>query len=248
MSVDLVSAFEGAVMVVGASGGIGQALAQTLAMRQEVSTVWCTSRSTRSSFSHPKAKWISLNLEDELSLARAATQVAQADLPSMILVATGILHGQGVFPERALKEINAQALAKVLQVNTVGPALLAKHFVPLLPKDVPSVLAFLGARVGSVSDNRAGGWYAYRASKAALVMIVKTLSIELRRTHPLASALCLHPGTVRSPLSAPFVGPKSKRKCFSPQECAEKLISVLETVGPEQSGMHLDHAGLEILG
>lgn len=238
----------GRVVVVGASGGIGQALAQGLAAQEKVSSVLCTTRGRELSYEHSKISRLTVDFDDEASLGFAAKKLSESEPPSLIVVATGFLHDEEIFPERALKELNVQALTKLLAVNTVGPALLAKHFVPLLPKGSPSVLAFLGARVGSISDNRAGGWYSYRASKAALVMFVKTLSIELRRTHPLASTLCLHPGTVRSPLSAPFVGPNSKRKCFTPQECAEKLIGVLKTVGPAQSGLHLDYAGLEIEG
>lgn len=238
----------GRVLVVGASGGIGQAIAQELVSRDEVNTVLCSTRGQALGFQHPKARRISLDFDDPQSLVDAANLVAQEGPVSTIVVATGMLHDQHIFPERSLKELDAQALTRLLAVNTVGPALVAKHFVPTLAKDTPSTLAFLGARVGSIEDNRAGGWYSYRASKAALVMLVKTLSIELRRTHPRACALCLHPGTVRSSLSAPFVGPSSKRKCFTPEESAAKLVSVLSTVGPAQSGFHLDYAGVEIPG
>lgn len=242
------SCIQGQVLVVGASGGIGQALAQGMAERPQVSSVLCSTRGRALSFEHPKLRQITLDFDEESSLAQVASELSQAEPPSTIVVATGILHEEEIFPERSLKELDAEALCRLLFVNTVGPALIAKHFVPLLSKKRPSVIAFLGARVGSISDNRAGGWYSYRASKAALVMFVKTLSIELRRTHPLASALCLHPGTVRSALSAPFVGPSSKRKCFTPQECAAKLIEVMDRTSPAQSGLHLDYAGREIQG
>lgn len=246
MSVEQIPRISGNVLVVGASGGIGQAIALGLAAREEVGSVVCSTRGQALGFEHPKVSHIALDFDREESLAQAAA--ALASQPSLIVVATGMLHGPQIFPERALKELDAQAFSRLLFVNTVGPALLAKHFVPLLSKTSPSTLAFLGARVGSIADNRAGGWYSYRTSKAALVMFVKTLSIELRRTHPQACALCLHPGTVRSELSAPFVRPNSKRKTFSPEECAGKLLGVLDGVSPEQSGMHLDYAGIPIEG
>lgn len=242
------AALQGRVLVVGASGGIGEAIASGLAAKSSVTSVYGSSRGQALGFEHPKLKRVCIDFDDQQSLVDAASLIAQEGHLSCIVVATGMLHDQSIFPERSLKELDAQALSRVLAVNTIGPALLAKHFVPLLAKEGPSVLAFLGARIGSISDNRAGGWYSYRASKAALMMLVKTLSIELRRTHPQACAICLHPGTVRSSLSEPFVGASSRRKCFSPQESAQKLISVLHGLTPAQSGLHLDYAGLEIPG
>lgn len=238
--------FSGHAVVVGARGGIGSAIVQELQACPGMKSILCTARCPMESESGGKLSWMPMDLEDEASIQRVAQVASQRSPLSLVFVASGILHGDGFFPERALKEIQAKALERLLRVNTVGPALVAKHFVPLMPKRERGVFACLGARVGSIGDNRAGGWFAYRASKAALVMMVKTLSIELRRTHPELIALALHPGTVRSDLSAPFVGPNSKRVTFSSEQSAKMLLQVVSGALIEQSGSHLAYDGSSI--
>ncbi|OGS55210.1 MAG: short-chain dehydrogenase, partial [Erythrobacter sp. RIFCSPHIGHO2_12_FULL_63_10] len=162
-------------VVVGASGGIGRALSE--ALEKNGTEVVRLSRSAEGSGR--------IDLEDEASIAQAADSVSDGGHVDLVLVASGILAPDEIGPEKSWRGIDPAAMARVFAVNAIGPALVAKHFVPLLPKDRRSVFAVLGARVGSIGDNRLGGWYSYRASKAALAQIVRTLSIELARTHPL---------------------------------------------------------------
>ena len=169
------------------AGGIGQALAFQLADRGDVA-VW--SRTT------------GVDVTRDPDIVAAATALPE-DL-TRVFVTTGMLHDEVQRPERSLRELDADNLARSFLVNTIGPALVARHVLPRLPRDRPAVFAVLGARVGSIGDNRTGGWHGYRASKAALVMLVKTLSIELKRTHPQAICVALHPGTVDTAMSKPF--------------------------------------------
>lgn len=233
-------------LIVGASGGIGDAIVRRLLEGPKFDRIVCTGRRCEGGVKHQNVVWMKMDLQDESSIE----QVVQAFEPELrfelVVVATGILHQKGVFPERSFHEMSAASLNTVLQVNCIGPALVAKYFVPKLVENERSLFVCLGARIGSISDNRAGGWYAYRASKAALVMVLKTLAIELRRTHPKAIVAALHPGTVRSALSAPFVREGSRRVTFSAQESAAKLLSVIESLAPEHSGMHLAYDGRPI--
>lgn len=234
-------------LIIGASGGIGQAMLGVLLGEDSVVRVVATARDAQALAPHPKLQRLSLNLEEESSIKDAAQSLAESPRFSLIVVASGFLHDQEVFPERSYKEIKGASMAKLFAVNAVGPAMAARYLVPLLEPASRSVFACLGARVGSIEDNRAGGWFSYRASKAALVMIVKTLSIELARTRPKAIALTLHPGTVRTSLSSPFVGPKSKRPSFSPEHSANLLLRVMDQAQTEQSGEHLAYDGSRIL-
>ena len=164
-----------------------------------------------------------------------------------IIVATGILHSENFGPEKSIREINYSTMAKVMAVNTIGPALIGRYFIPLLRKDTKSVLAFLSARVGSISDNKLGGWYSYRASKTALNQIIKNFSIELKRTNPKAVVLGLQPGTVDSNLSEPFKKNVTKDKLFSPEHSRELLSGVIEKVTIEDSGNLIAYDGEIIL-
>lgn len=218
-------------VVVGASGGIGTALVDALRV-QGSETV---------ALSRPH-----VDLTDEDSIARAARAVAEGGPVDLVIVASGVLAAGGSKPEKSLREIDPATFAAVLAVNTIGPTLVAKHFVPLLPRDVPSTFAVLGARVGSISDNRLGGWYSYRASKAALAMAVRTLAIELARTHPEAVFAALHPGTVATDLSTPFVRGVPPEKLFTPEQSAGHLLSVLGQLRPADSGGHFAWNGSRI--
>jgi NAD(P)-dependent dehydrogenase (short-subunit alcohol dehydrogenase family) len=130
-------------------------------------------------------------------------------------------------------------MARLFAVNTIGPALIAKHMLPKLPRDRPAVFAVLSARVGSIGDNRLGGWHGYRASKAALNMLIANLAIEMRRTHPLAVIVALHPGTVATSLSEPFQAGVAADKLFSPETSATHLLNVIDRLSPEDSGSFL---------
>ena len=222
--------------VFGASGGIGGALVDRLNRDPAVDTVVALSRH-RPDNSDDSIPWIPFDLDSEETLQTASDRLKAGDGSlRLILVATGILHDErGVVPEKTIKSLTGTAMDRAFKINATGPALIAKHFAPLLSKDKKSILVFLSARVGSITDNEQGGWYSYRASKAALHMIVKTLSIELRRTHPRAICVAIHPGTVHTSLSRPFIAEKA-RTAMQPHDAAVYILNVI-------NGLELDHSG-----
>lgn len=177
-----------------------------------------------------------LDLTDEDSIRDAAARVAQAGTPRLLFVATGMLHEDGLMPEKGWRALDATALARSFAINSIGPALVAKHFLPLLPRAGRSVFAALSARVGSISDNRLGGWYGYRAAKAALNQLIRTLALELARSRPEAICVALHPGTVDSRLSQPFQRAVPQGRLFTPDHSAGRLLAVLDQLTPEDSG------------
>lgn len=226
----------GSAVVIGATGGVGRALVERIVGECGAGggfdTVWAASRSGALV---PGAQALSVDLEDEASLVRAAERIGQGPAPTLIMVATGVLH-DGRQPERSLRQIEADHLMRDYRINAVGPALVAKHLLPLTPRDRRAVFAALSARVGSIGDNRLGGWHAYRASKAGLNMILKTLAIEMARTHPLAVIAGLHPGTVATDLSAPFQKGVTPARLLTPEQAAERLMAVVEGLTPSDSG------------
>ena len=152
-------------------------------------------------------------------------------------MASGILHDdEALRPEKTWRALDGAALERVYRINAVGPALVAKHFLPLLARDRKSVFAALSARVGSISDNHLGGWHAYRASKAALNMLLRTFAIELARRNPRAICVGLHPGTVDTGLSAPFQANVPEGKLFTPDFAAARLLEVVDRLKPDDSG------------
>jgi NAD(P)-dependent dehydrogenase (short-subunit alcohol dehydrogenase family) len=218
--------------VFGASGGIGAALAHQLLASGAYSRVWAGSRS---GVEIAGAESFRFDLADEASIAQACADFGQLDL---VIVATGLLQDEvaGIRPEKSFRALDAAAMAQVYAVNTIGPALIAKHSLPLLPKERRGVFAAISARVGSIGDNRLGGWHAYRASKAALNMLIANFAIELARTKPQALAVGLHPGTVDTGLSAPFQKGVPEAKLFTPDYSASALLSVIDTLTPKDSG------------
>ena len=186
------------------------------------------------------------DLKDEDSIARAADAMRD-DPPEWVIIATGVLTlADGTGPERTLKRLDAGAMAEVLAVNTIGPALIAKHMLPLMPRDRRFVFAALSARVGSISDNGLGGWHSYRASKAALNMLLKNFALEMARTHPHGVVAGLHPGTVDSALSEPFQSGLPEGQLTEPAVAAENLLSVLAGLEPKDSGTVFDFAGTRV--
>ena len=159
----------------------------------------------------------------------------------LIIDASGILHGDGLSPEKSWRDLDATQMTRAFAVNAIGPALLMKHFLPLLPRQGRSVFATLSARVGSIGDNRLGGWYSYRASKAALNQFVRTAAIELGRRQPAALCVALHPGTVTTSLSSPFV--KAGLDVQTPDQAAGRLLDVIDRLPPGSSGGFFDHRG-----
>ena len=187
---------------------------------------------------------ISLDVTDENSIASAAAHVAEyVDCLHLLINVAGVLHGKHMQPERRLEQIDADALALSFAVNATGPALVAKHFHPLLAHDERAVLASISARVGSIADNRLGGWYGYRASKAAQNMMTKTLSIELARRAPNVICVALHPGTVDTDLSKPFQRSVPADELFSPKLAAAQLLTVIDSLTTDDSGSFFDWQG-----
>lgn len=220
--------------VFGASGGIGRALAEALAARENVGEVHAGSRSGHSP-AGGKLRPFALDLTDEGSIAAACAGIGGP--LDMVLIATGRLtRADGTGPEKSYRALSAEGMAELFAVNTIGPALIAKHALPLLRRDGRAVFAAISARVGSISDNRLGGWHAYRASKAALNMLVKNLALELARTHSQAIAVTLHPGTVDTALSQPFQRGVAEGKLFTPAFSAGALLGVLDGLTPADSG------------
>lgn len=224
------------VVVIGASGGIGTALVKILAEHPRIANVYAFSRSPCAVVS-PKVVHGEMDVLDEDSIERCA-DLASADAPvDIVIVATGILwSGEALKPEKNMRELDAEKLGQVFAVNTFGPAVVAKHFLPKLRKRSKTVFAALSARVGSIGDNRLGGWYAYRASKAALNMLLKTLSIEQARLWPQSIVIGLHPGTVDTGLSGPYSRRTPPDKLFPPATSAGHLLDVIDAARVTDSG------------
>ena len=224
-------------VVVGASGGIGAALVDALVEEGGFDTVHRFSRSARGDDR--------LDFDDEASIAAAARRVA-ANPPALVLVATGLLHEGGHLPEKAMRDLDAAWLARQFAVNAIGPALVAKHFLPVMPKTGRCVFAALSARVGSIGDNKLGGWYGYRAAKAALNQLIRTAAIEERRRNDRSIVVCLHPGTVDTPLSQPFQANVRPDQLFTPARAAVQLLDVIDGLKAPDSGKVFDWEGKEV--
>lgn len=225
--------------VFGATGGIGKALADIIAAEGEYDRVLRFGRSL-SGERH-------FDLTDESTLAAAAKHIAAADGSlELVIVATGLLHDKECGPEKAMRDLEADWLQHNFAINAIGPALLAKHILPIMPRERRATFAALSARVGSISDNRLGGWYGYRAAKAALNQLIRTLAIEWRRTHKRSIAVALHPGTVDTALSAPFQGNVPPGQLFDAERAAGQLLDVLDGLKPADSGKILAWDGAEI--
>ena len=223
----------GSAVVIGAAGGIGSALVDRLCADPAFDRVFACSRKPTG---RTDAAAVHLDLALEDTIAAAAARVAGTGPVALVIVATGFLHDGGHQPEKTFKRLDAAFLAKTFQINAIGPALVAKHFLPLLPRQGRAVFAALSARVGSISDNELGGWYGYRASKAALNMLIRTAAIELARTHEEAICVGLHPGTVATGLSGPFQASVPAQRLFAPEAAAGHLLRVLDGLQPEASG------------
>jgi NAD(P)-dependent dehydrogenase (short-subunit alcohol dehydrogenase family) len=225
----------GIAVVIGASGGIGEALAAQLAASNSFSRVLGYSRSSD----------VALDLTLPLTIEAVAVDVERdgRDL-RLVINATGVLESEECVAEKTFRQLDAAEMARAFAINTIGPALLMKHLLPLLPRSGKSVFANLSARVGSIGDNRLGGWYSYRASKAALNQIVHTAAIELARSRPDALCVAIHPGTVATRLSQRFA--KSGLDIQSPETAAMRILSVLDTMPANASGGFFDQHGRPI--
>ncbi|MEP6019706.1 MAG: SDR family NAD(P)-dependent oxidoreductase [Paracoccaceae bacterium] len=215
------------VLIIGASGGIGSALARSY--RDKGDTVRTLSRRDDG-----------LDITNQDSVAQSLDGLGAFD---RVIIATGALEINEATPEKSIKSINADAMADQFTLNAIGPALVLSHAHTLLARDRPSVCAVLSARVGSIGDNRLGGWISYRAAKAALNQIVCTSAIELRRSHKQAALVALHPGTVATRFTEKYVG---RHPAVSPEVAAQNMISVLDNLQPADTGRFLDYAGKDI--
>lgn len=242
-------------LVAGASRGIGLAFVRQLAMSGKARRVWAACRDPESAAELGRLaqgseviRLLRLDLTDEASLAAAARNVMAERAPlELVINCAGVLHEEdGLQPERRLADVRADWLLRAFAVNGAGPLLLAKHFEPLLPRRERAVFASLSARVGSIGDNRLGGWYAYRGSKAAQNMFIKTLSIELARRARGAICIALHPGTTETELSRPFRSGVPADKLFSADYAVGQMLRVIDTLRKEDTGRFFAWNGDEI--
>ena len=232
----------GLAVVLGGTGGIGAALVARL--QAQGFEVLALGRRTQPALDYASEPTVAACAQ------HVADHIAQTGLPlQRLIVATGFLHGQTstgqeAGPERSWQHLNTDALQHNFLINAIGPALVMRHFLPLLPRQGRCVAAFLSARVGSIGDNALGGWYAYRASKAALNQLVHTAAIELARRNKEALCVSLHPGTVDTALSQPFA--KAGLQVRPADEAASDLLQVIDALPPSSSGQFFDHKGLAI--
>ena len=225
----------GLAVVIGARGGIGSALLKCLQEHGDWPEVIGLGRDTDPA----------LDLEDEATIAHAAQHIALRELPLRLVInATGALSRYGCSAEKSWKQIDPRAMQRSFVLNSIGPALLMKHFLPQLAREGRSVFATLSARVGSIGDNRLGGWYSYRAAKAALNQLVHTAAIELRRSRPEALCVALHPGTVATPLTADYA--KAGLEVQDPETAAQRILAVIAGLDASQSGGFFDHKGVPV--
>ncbi|MDI3324122.1 SDR family NAD(P)-dependent oxidoreductase [Pontibacterium granulatum] len=235
------------VVVAGASGGIGHALVQQLVSHPSVAQVHALTRNPDQLLLEQKDKLCvhHVDILDEASLSEAAKHFRSITI-DLFIVASGILHGAGLAPEKSLRALQSDSFIEVMQINALAPMLVAKHFLPRMTRDGKAVFSVISARVGSISDNRLGGWYTYRASKAALNMLLKTLSIESSRTMPNLIVAGLHPGTVDTGLSKPYQRNVKPEKLFTPDQSAAFLLNVVNGLSVEQSGKVLAWDGQQV--
>ncbi len=216
-------------LVIGSNGTIGSAISTLLASQYELHTL----SQTECDYS-------------EESLKEKAEKLKQMGGLDTVICCIGTLHNERLSPEKRLNALSAEKLAEYFHINTVLPALCLKAFVPTLKKDEATQFALLSAMVGSIGDNQLGGWYGYRSSKAALNMIMKTASVEVARTHKLASLAVIHPGTTIGPLSKPFASGVSQDKYYTPEQSAARIIDVVAHLKPEHTGQFFNWNGQTI--
>ena len=233
------------IVIVGASGAIGSSFTLQLSVSYPNATIHAFSQQQPEKVL-PNVTYHQINYRDETSIEESALTASKDAKLDMVIVATGILHDGELLPEKSLKDLSAEKFQYLFEANTILPSLIAKHFLPKLNRDSQSIFAALSARVGSISDNYLGGWYAYRASKAALNMIIKNAAIEIGRSNKKSVIVGLHPGTVDSNLSSPFQGSIPDRKLFTPEYSVQKLLQVLTTLTSEQSGKCFAWDGTEV--
>lgn len=242
------------VLVTGGSSGIGLALVQALLENHHVCLVIAVARSATRSDAlvtlqdahRGRLQLIDADLTSEPDLTRLASLLKTLEALHLVINAAGVLHGPGLVPEKALEQLSQASLERVFAINAFAPLLLAKALLPYLCRNHPVVFASLSARVGSIGDNRSGGWYTYRASKAAQNQLLKTFSIEWKRRNPRGICLLLHPGTVDTHLSAPFQANVPADKLFDAGLAANQLLSIISQSTPADSGRFIGWDGIDV--
>ena len=248
------------VVVIGGNGGIGAALVKAYAQMDEVGSVTSFSRckpfpeetsellttATNKPFYNHKVQFGYVDLDHDSSIDQIGLQLDQQAV-DLVIVASGLLHAEHLYPEKSRRDLSGANIRKVMQVNAIAPALIAQQLLPHMRKGTKTVFSVLSARVGSISDNRLGGWHSYRASKAALNMLLKTLAIEHQRNRPQSIIAGLHPGTVDTGLSKPFQRHVPTGQLFSPEQSAAYLVDVINGLDANDSGKVFAWDGQEIL-
>lgn len=228
------------IAVVGGSGGIGQALVEKLVRSNVVEVLHATYRRNPPEIQSREVVWEQVDLADESSVSDWSRTVGELD---WLINAAGVLHTGNQRPEKSIAELSPEFFTHNITVNALASLMLAKHLWQKFDHGRLAAFAVISARVGSIEDNRLGGWYSYRASKAALNMGLKTLALEWKRTLPNISVVAMHPGTTDTRLSAPFQRNVPKDKLFSADYTADRLIGVLRQISPKDTGKFLSYSG-----
>jgi len=221
------------IVIIGGTGGIGQAFVERLLTLPHVQSIHATYHSNMPVFSHPKVRWERLDIKNESSIQAWSEQLNEID---WLINAAGILHNQQQGPEKTVRQLDTEFFLENIKINTLPTLLLAKNLYKKFRYGRPAVFATVSAKVGSIEDNRLGGWYSYRASKAALNMCIKTLAIEWQRTLPNVTVAALHPGTTDTTLSKPFQVHIPKGQLFSPEQSVDYMLEVLSRLTPVDTG------------
>lgn len=223
-------------ILIGSSGGIGTAMKSAMQSSPLIDNLLCASRSANDDYQ--------IDYRDEQSIADMALDLKSKNFkPTLIFVATGLLSTDKEKPETQIAHITPSWAQHIYLINTIGPAMVAKYLLPLMPRDENVYFGALSAKVGSISDNGLGGWYSYRASKSALNMFIKNFAIEWKRKNKLSRIVAMHPGTVDTPLSKPFQKNVKPEKLFTPEHAAQQMLDVLLQSSPDDSGQLLSWDG-----
>ena len=227
-------------LIVGASQGIGLEFVRQLLQTNRLERIYATYRNTQSellAIADPRLRCLPMDITEEAQIA-ALVQEIQTETAALhyVINCAGVLHEGAMQPEKSLRQLNAEQLLNYFQVNSIGAVLLAKHVHSLLKHGDRAILATISAKIGSIGDNALGGWYGYRASKAALNMFMRTTAIEYKRTCPRAIVVTLHPGTTDTQLSRPFQRNVPPEKLFPVERTVQQLQEVLSQLQESDSG------------
>ena len=228
------------ILILSANGGIGNAIVGECLRRFPEATIIGTYRRSYSEVTHQNILWFRVDLSSEKEVEQLSKEVGNVD---WIINCTGFLHGEHKGPEKNISSLSQEFFIENINRNTVPTLLLAKYFTKTLKQSSNPKVAVLSAKVGSIDDNQLGGWYSYRCAKAALNMLIKTISIEWHRVLPKATIVALHPGTTDTSLSKPFQANVPPEKLFSTEKVAFDLLNVIEATTAESSGEFYNYAG-----